>query len=163
MQAFGGCSEQASGADSSLLRESLDRVPLVCEPFTMRAVTIKEAKAKLNELIEAAANGEDVVILRGSEHVAAIIPITEADLELSTRITDEQARRLWRDIEAERAAGRARVFDSAEGAVEHLRARLDGAAVVREGRTTSSRPAKSGRSSTKSTKAVKRRRPDSTR
>ena len=100
----------------------------------MRAVTIKEAKAKLNELIDAAAAGEDVVILRGSEHVAAIVPITERDIELSPRITDAQARRLWQQLEAERAAGRTTVFDSVEDAVAFLRSPQDGASMAREPR-----------------------------
>lgn len=100
----------------------------------MRAVTIKEAKAKLNELIDAAAAGEDIVILRGSEHVAAIVPISERDLELSPRITDAQARRLWQQLEAERAAGQTTVFDSAEEAVEFLHASHAGASMAREPR-----------------------------
>ena len=38
----------------------------------MRAVTIREAKARLNELVEAAAQGEQVVLMRGAKHVAAL-------------------------------------------------------------------------------------------
>jgi len=87
----------------------------------MRAVTIKEAKARLNELIEAAERGEDVVLMRGSEHVAAIVPISAADLELAPRLTDAQAEALWRRIADERAAKRTAVFDDAAAAVAHLK------------------------------------------
>ena len=87
----------------------------------MRAVTIKEAKAKLNELIEAATRGEDVVLLRGSRHVAAIIPITEADLDLRVSLSDAQAERLWAGLEADRTAGRTRILQDQEAAVGHLR------------------------------------------
>jgi prevent-host-death family protein len=56
--------------------KSFDKVFKSIHPAIMRAVTIKEAKARLNELVEAARSGEQVVLLRGSEHVAAIVPIT---------------------------------------------------------------------------------------
>jgi prevent-host-death family protein len=82
----------------------------------MRAFTIKEAKAKLNELVEAASNGEDIVLMRGSEHVAAIIPISEAALELVSRVTDAQAANFWRAVKAESAE----TFSSIEAAVVGL-------------------------------------------
>jgi prevent-host-death family protein len=86
----------------------------------MRAVTIKEAKAHLNELIDAAAAGEQVVLLRGSRHVAAIIPITQEQLELVAELTDAQAGRFWARLDAERKRGALRTFRSAEAAVAHL-------------------------------------------
>ena len=86
----------------------------------MRAVNIKEAKAHLNELVEAASRGEEVVLMRGSKHVAVLVPITEADVELAPRLADEQAERLWRRLAQERAAGTVTTFDSAEAVVEHL-------------------------------------------
>ena len=86
----------------------------------MRAVNLKQAKAHLNELVEAASNGEQVVLMRGSKHVAAIVPITEADVELAPRLSDEQAERLWSRLAQERAAGKVLTFESAEAAVEHL-------------------------------------------
>jgi antitoxin (DNA-binding transcriptional repressor) of toxin-antitoxin stability system len=84
----------------------------------MRAVNIREAKAHLNQLIDAAVGGEQVVLMRGSRHVAALVPITADDLELSTLFTDLQARRLWDTLAAERVA----TFASAAAAVDHLRA-----------------------------------------
>lgn len=40
-------------------------------------VTIHEAKTNLSRLINKAANGEDVIISRGSKPVARIVPIGE--------------------------------------------------------------------------------------
>ena len=86
----------------------------------MRAVTIKDAKAHLNELVDAAARGEQVVLMKGSKHVAAIVPISVDDLELAPRLTDDQALRLWREIAQERSQGRLQVLEAAEEAVEYL-------------------------------------------
>ncbi|MBI4957612.1 MAG: type II toxin-antitoxin system Phd/YefM family antitoxin [Myxococcales bacterium] len=87
----------------------------------MRALTIKAAKAHLNELVEAAIAGEDVVLMRGSKHVAAIVPLTADDLEVAPRISDEQARRFWQALEDDRAAT-TEDFDSMDRAVAALRA-----------------------------------------
>jgi prevent-host-death family protein len=86
----------------------------------MRAVTIKEAKAHLNELVEAACRGEQVVLLRGSEHVAAIVPISAADLELRMALSDVQAEKLWALAASERSAGKLATFGSSEEVVLHL-------------------------------------------
>lgn len=98
----------------------------------MHAVTIKAAKAHLNRLVEAATRGEQVVLMRGSKHVAAIVPVSEDDLELSPRLADEQAERLWRRIAEDRARGKLLIFGSAEDAVAHLgRGRRRGGRTVR--------------------------------
>jgi len=68
----------------------------------MQVVTIREAKARLNALVEAALRGEQVVLMRGSEHVAAIVPVSAEDLELSPRLSDPQAERFWQQLAAER-------------------------------------------------------------
>jgi prevent-host-death family protein len=86
----------------------------------MQAVTIREAKARLNALVEAAERGEQVVLMRGSKHVAAIVPLSEADLEVSPRLTDAQAERLWGQIAAERRDGVSVLAESAEAAVAVL-------------------------------------------
>ncbi|HZF47018.1 MAG TPA: hypothetical protein VE093_00135 [Polyangiaceae bacterium] len=86
----------------------------------MRALTIKEAKAHLNELVEAAIGGEDVVLMRGSRHVAAIVPLTEEDIYIASRVTDEQAARLWQALAIDRAAGKTIELDSMESAVAAL-------------------------------------------
>ncbi len=68
----------------------------------MREVTIREAKARLNELVEAAARGEQVVLMRGSKHAAAIVPLSADELELTARLSNPQAERLWAQLAAER-------------------------------------------------------------
>jgi prevent-host-death family protein len=87
----------------------------------MKAVTIREAKARLNALVEAAERGEQIVLMRGSKHVAAIVAISADDLELAPTLTDAQADRFWRQLREEREAGAAMVFDSPERAVTSLR------------------------------------------
>jgi prevent-host-death family protein len=86
----------------------------------MHTVTIREAKARLNALVDAAERGEQVVLMRGSRLVAAIVPVSAEDLELAPRLTDPQAERLWRQIEGERGSGASLVFDSPDKAVVHL-------------------------------------------
>jgi prevent-host-death family protein len=71
----------------------------------MKAVTIRAAKARLNALVEAAERGEQVVLMRGSKHVAAIVPVSANDIELAPRFTDAQADRFWRQLYEERQAG----------------------------------------------------------
>lgn len=88
----------------------------------MYTVTIREAKARLHALVDAAERGEQVVLMRGSRLVAAIVPVSAEDLELAPRLTDPQAERLWRQIEGERASGGSLVFDGPEKAVAHLAA-----------------------------------------
>ena len=96
----------------------------------MRAVTLKEAKARLNALVDAALAGEQVVLMRGSKHVAAIVPVAAEELELPARLTDVQAARLWRQLADERNAKRLETFASVEEAVAHLA----GAVLPRRGR-----------------------------
>ncbi len=43
----------------------------------MICTTLKEAKAKLNMLVQEAIAGKDVILIRGSKHIAAIIPISD--------------------------------------------------------------------------------------
>lgn len=85
----------------------------------MRAVTIKEAKATLNELVELALEGEEIVLMRGSRLVAALIPLSDADVELAPRLSDDQAARLWRELAGSRTE-RAE-FESSEQAAHHLK------------------------------------------
>ena len=86
----------------------------------MRAVTFKEAKAKLNELVDRAVAGEQVVLMRGAKHVAAIVPVSAEELELPPRLTDDQAARFWRLIaEEERKKGTVTLPSAAE-AVAHV-------------------------------------------
>jgi antitoxin (DNA-binding transcriptional repressor) of toxin-antitoxin stability system len=43
----------------------------------MQQVTVRIAKTQLSRLIEAALNGEEVIIARGSKPVAKLVPIPE--------------------------------------------------------------------------------------
>jgi len=86
----------------------------------MQAVTIREAKARLNALVEAAERGEQIVLMRGAKHVALIVPLSEEDLEVSGRLTDAQAERLWRQIAAERRDGASVVMETADKTVAFL-------------------------------------------
>src|SRR5512137_1306969 len=86
----------------------------------MHTVTIREAKAKLNALVDAAERGEQVVLMRGSRLVAAIVPVSADDVELAARLTDPQAERLWKQIEGERASGASLAFDGPAEAVARL-------------------------------------------
>jgi len=67
----------------------------------MICATMKDAKARLNRLVQSAEEGESVILMRGSKHVAAIIPINEDDLDLNLSLSDEQASRFWQAIKTE--------------------------------------------------------------
>ena len=86
----------------------------------MHTVTIKAAKAHLNQLVAAAMRGESVVLMRGARHVAAIIPISSDDLELAPHLTDAQAAKLWAQVREERSSGRLQYFATPAAAVRHL-------------------------------------------
>jgi antitoxin (DNA-binding transcriptional repressor) of toxin-antitoxin stability system len=113
---------QVERIEGDLPKESLDEVSFMSHNHLMRAVNIKEAKARLNELIDAATAGEQVVLMRGSKHVAAIVPITADDLELATPLTDAMAGRLWQRLSEERSGGKTRIFPDAAAAVGQLAA-----------------------------------------
>ena len=87
----------------------------------MQAVTIREAKTRLNELINAAARGEQVVLMRRSQHVATIVPISARDVELITSITDAQADRFWQGLHEESEQKASATFKSVDMAVRALR------------------------------------------
>jgi antitoxin (DNA-binding transcriptional repressor) of toxin-antitoxin stability system len=86
----------------------------------MQAVTIREAKARLHALVEAAERGEQVVLMRGAQHVALIVPLSAEDIEVAPRLSDGQAERLWREIAAESGQGAGVAMDSPGDAVAYL-------------------------------------------
>jgi prevent-host-death family protein len=47
------------------------------DPNPMKTVTIHEAKTNLSRLIEKACKGEEVIIARGSEPVARLLPLRD--------------------------------------------------------------------------------------
>lgn len=83
----------------------------------MVTASITETRRRLSELIELARQGEDVVIIKDSRPVAALHPIDAADLELTLRLTDQQAQRLieWTDSQPKKT------FRSAAAAVRWLK------------------------------------------
>ncbi len=114
--------KRADGGQSETLdRVASQRLSLDAIVEGMQAVTIREAKTRLNELINAAARGEQVVLMRRSQHVATIVPISARDLQLSTIISDVQADRLWQSISEERKQKASATFRSADRAVRRLK------------------------------------------
>ena len=87
--------------------------------IVMITVTLHEAKAKLNQLVEAAKSGEQVVLLRGSAVVATLVPLDAKDLEIAPQLTDRQAKRFWDEIRDERS----KIFPSPAKAVALLKKR----------------------------------------
>ena len=85
----------------------------------MIPATLQEAKAKLNQLIQAAWEGKDVVLLRGSRIVARIQPLSQEDLEISPTLTDSQAEHFWSEVQKEPK----KRFRSTSAAVHFLRSR----------------------------------------
>jgi len=83
----------------------------------MITASISETRRRLSELIDRARAGEEVVIIRDSRPVAALYPIDPSDMELVTRITDVQARRLVQLSETEPR----KTFRSAAAAARFLR------------------------------------------
>ena len=94
------------------LREEGERIPpphsystylnVAAWPFLFRkmiTVNLQEAKAKLNKLVELAETGEDVVLLRGSQIVARIQPLSAEDIEITPHLNDVQASRFWKEVE----------------------------------------------------------------
>ncbi len=83
----------------------------------MITVTLQEAKAKLNQLVDAARSGKEVVLMRGSKVVARLQPLSEDDLEISTHLTDVQAERFWDEIEKKPS----KKFPNPKAAVHYLK------------------------------------------
>ncbi len=83
----------------------------------MVTASVSETRRRLSELIELARQGEDVVIIKDSRPVAALQRVDPADMELVTRLTDHQARRLIKIIDSEPRV----TFPSAAAAVRFLK------------------------------------------
>lgn len=83
---------------------------------------MSEARRNLGLLIEKARKGEEVLIIKDSRPVATIQPVDASDLELATKVTDRQARRLIEMTES----GSAKTFRSAAAAVRFLKKDMAG-------------------------------------
>lgn len=83
----------------------------------MVTVTLQEAKAKLNQLVEKALAGEIVVLMRGSQIVAMIRPVSSDDLEIAPQLTDRQAGQFWKEIGREKK----KIFSDSGKAIKALK------------------------------------------
>lgn len=83
----------------------------------MVTVTLQEAKAKLNHLVEMALAGEVVVLMRGSQIVAMIRPVSPDDLEIAPQLTDSQAGQFWKEVGREKK----KTFSDAGRAIRALK------------------------------------------
>lgn len=88
----------------------------------MKLVTVSDAQENLNALIEAAENGQQVLIMRGSRPAVTLTPVTEDDLEITPRIPESALADFEAEIEADRKSGRlGKVGSSVEEAAVNLR------------------------------------------
>lgn len=58
--------------------------------------------------------------MRGSKHVAALVPLSTEELELPPRLSDPQAEHLWRRLANGLRDGSSLVFETPEAAIAHL-------------------------------------------
>lgn len=83
----------------------------------MLAITLHEAKAQLNKLVDKAQQGEQVVLMRGSKIVATIVPLSEEDVEIIPSLADAQAESFWAQIETDDT----KTFPTMDKALTHLK------------------------------------------
>ena len=88
----------------------------------MKLVNISQAKTHLSSLIEAAEQGEEVMILRGSRPAVTLLKVTEADLHFNPEISMKGLEEFDSEIERDRKDG-ALVFlgDTGSQAVDALK------------------------------------------
>jgi antitoxin (DNA-binding transcriptional repressor) of toxin-antitoxin stability system len=88
----------------------------------MKLVNISQAKTHLSSLIEAAEQGEEVMILRGSRPAVTLLKFTEADLHFKPEISMKGLEEFDSEIERDRREG-ALVYlgDTGSQAVDALR------------------------------------------
>lgn len=71
----------------------------------MKLVNISQAKTHLSSLIEAAEQGEEVMILRGSRPAVTLLKVTEADLHFHPEISMKGLEKFDSEIERDRREG----------------------------------------------------------
>ncbi len=71
----------------------------------MKLVNISQAKTHLSSLIEAAEQGEEVMILRGSRPAVTLLKVTEADLHFNPEISMKALEEFDSEIERDRREG----------------------------------------------------------
>ena len=73
--------------------------------WSMKLVNISQAKTHLSSLIEAAEQGEEVMILRGSRPAVTLLKVTEADLHFNPEISMKGLEEFDSEIERDRKEG----------------------------------------------------------
>jgi len=87
----------------------------------MKMVNISQAKARLSALIEAAENGESVLIMRGARPAVSLVKITEDDLSLHVEIPIHALAAFNTEIEEDRESGNLLpIGKTPQEAVRHL-------------------------------------------
>ena len=71
----------------------------------MKLVNISQAKTHLSSLIEAAEQGEEVMIFRGSRPAVTLLKVTEADLHFHPEISMKGLEEFDSEIERDRREG----------------------------------------------------------
>jgi antitoxin (DNA-binding transcriptional repressor) of toxin-antitoxin stability system len=71
----------------------------------MKLVNISQAKTHLSSLIEAAEQGEQVMILRGSRPAVTLMKVTESDLHFHPEIPAKSLQDFEAEIQRERSDG----------------------------------------------------------
>ena len=71
----------------------------------MKTVTISEAKATLSALVDAAKQGEQILIMRGSKPAVTLTPVSEADLAFWPSVPAAALAEFDREIETDRKNG----------------------------------------------------------
>ena len=88
----------------------------------MKMVNISQAKARLSALIEAAENGECVLIMKGARPAVSLVKITEDDLSLHAEIPMHALSAFSAEIEEDRKSGKLiPLGKTSRVAVSHLR------------------------------------------
>jgi antitoxin (DNA-binding transcriptional repressor) of toxin-antitoxin stability system len=71
----------------------------------MKLVNISQAKTHLSSLIEAAEQGEEVMIMRGSRPAVTLLKVTESDLHFNPEISRKGLEEFDSEIERDRREG----------------------------------------------------------
>ena len=87
----------------------------------MKIFTISEAKAKLSALVDAAEQGEEILIMRGSKPAVTITPVSESELSFWPSLPKAALAEFDREIEADRDAGELKLLGKGPAAVRALK------------------------------------------
>jgi prevent-host-death family protein len=86
----------------------------------MKTYTISEAKAKLSALVQAAEEGQEILIMRGSKPAVTLTPVSEDELSFWPQVPESALADFDREIEADRKAGALKPLGRGAAAVKGL-------------------------------------------